>query len=181
MVQLRQALRRWVGELRLRGRLRRELAALEIEEPTTMSDVCGRLSKRRGKPIRLIPYPFEVPGPFGMWLPTTSADYILYQAETTALHQEHIIAHELGHLLAGHGSVEDENPVWQELMPDIPPETIRRALRRGAYDTDVEREAEMVATMLLESVAVGELVALPAHSARALRAQRTLGDRRRWL
>jgi hypothetical protein len=181
VVQLRQAVRRWVGELRLRWRLRRELAALEIEEPTTMSDVCGRLSKRRGKPIRLVPYPFDVPGPFGMWLPTTSTDYILFQAETTALHQEHIIAHELGHLIAGHESVENEDQVWHELMPDIPPETIRRVLRRGTYDTDAEREAETVATMLLESAAAGELVALPAHSARARRAQRALSDRRRWL
>ena len=64
-----------------------------------MSEVCRRLGERRGKAIRLVAYPLEAPGPFGLWLNTPSADYILYQAETTPAHQQHIIAHELGHLL----------------------------------------------------------------------------------
>jgi hypothetical protein len=177
--RVRQACRRAVAEVRLRRWLRRELAALEIDEPTTMADVCQRLGRRRGRPIRLHAYPFDVPGPFGMWLPTATSDHILYQAETTALHQEHIIAHELGHLLAGHGAVEDDG-AWTDLMPDIPPETIRRALRRASYDTVDEREAETVATILLESAAVVRSVRLPAKSARAGRAQAALGDRRIW-
>lgn len=180
-MQLRQAFRRRSEEARLRRRLRAELAALQIDEPTTMADVCERLGRRRSKPIRLISYPFEMPGPFGMWLPTPSADYILYQAETTKAHQEHIVAHELGHLLAGHGAVEDDDTVWRELMPNVPPELIRRALRRGSYDTDQEREAETVATMLLESAAVLESVSLPARSTRARRAQTALEDGGRWL
>nr|WP_137814862.1 hypothetical protein [Gandjariella thermophila] len=146
-----------------------------------MADVCARLSERRGKPIRLLAYPLEVPGPFGLWLNTPSADYVLYQAETTRLHQEHIIAHELGHLLADHPSDEDDDAVWRELMPDIPPELIRRALRRTSYDTEHEREAETVATMLLESAAVAGYVPDTAHTPRAKRAQRALGDRQDWL
>jgi hypothetical protein len=178
---LRQSVGRGVNEWKLRRRLRLELAALDIDEPTDMADVCERLGRRRGKPIRLIAYPLEVPGPFGLWLSTPAADYILYQAETTKLHQEHIIAHELGHLLANHGSDEDDDAVWRELMPDIPPEMIRRALRRTSYDTDQEREAETAATMLLESAAVVEYVSLPAQSARARRAQRALGDSQHWI
>lgn len=154
---------------------------MDIEGPTDMTDVCLRLGRRRGKPIQLIAYPLEVPGPFGLWLSTPSADYILYQAQTTRLHQEHIIAHELGHLLANHGSAEDDDAVWRELMPDIPPEMIRRALRRSAYDTDQEREAETAATILLEAAAVAEYVTLPGGSARARRAQRALGDPQDWL
>ncbi|GDY31729.1 hypothetical protein [Gandjariella thermophila] len=181
MSRLGQSLRRRATESRLRRRLRRELAALHIEGPTDMADVCARLSERRGKPIRLLAYPLEVPGPFGLWLNTPSADYVLYQAETTRLHQEHIIAHELGHLLADHPSDEDDDAVWRELMPDIPPELIRRALRRTSYDTEHEREAETVATMLLESAAVAGYVPDTAHTPRAKRAQRALGDRQDWL
>lgn len=181
MVPLRRSLQRRVGEARLRRRLRGELAALGIEGPTDMADVCARLGRRRGKPIRLVAYPLEVPGPFGLWLNTPSADYILYQAETTRVHQEHIIAHELGHLLAGHSSNEQDDAVWRELMPDIPPDVIRRALRRTSYDTDDEREAETVATILLEAAVVVESVARPGLSPRARRAQRTLGDSNDWL
>ncbi|HWE89886.1 MAG TPA: hypothetical protein VG317_10540 [Pseudonocardiaceae bacterium] len=182
MVSARRAFQRRIGESRLRRRLRGELTVLGIEGPTTMADVCARLSRRRNKPIRLLAYPLEVPGPFGLWLNTPSADYILYQVETTRLHQEHIIAHELGHLLAGHhSSDEQDDAVWRELMPDIPPELIRRALRRTSYDTDDEREAETVATILLEAAVVAESVARPSRSPRARRAQRALGDASDWL
>lgn len=146
-----------------------------------MAEVCTRLSKQRGKPIQLIAYPFEIPGPFGLWLATPSADYLLYQAETTKLHQEHIIAHELGHLLAAHQSDDDDDEIWQELMPDIPPDIIRRALRRTSYDSDQEREAETVATLLLEAAAVVQSITMPSTSARARRAQQALGDRQNWL
>lgn len=169
------------GEAKLRRRLRRELAALDIEGPVGMADVCRRLNERRGKPIKLVPYPLEVPGPFGLWLGTPSADYILYQAETTRLHQEHIIAHELGHILAEHTSNESDDEIWQQLMPDIPPAVIRSALRRTHYDSDHEREAETVATLLLESTAAADGVLLPSTSVRARRAQQALGDRQDWL
>jgi hypothetical protein len=182
MVSLPRAFQRRVGEARLRRRLRGELASLGIEGPTDMADVCARLSRQRNRPIRLLAYPLEVPGPFGLWLNTPSADYILYQAETTRLHQEHIIAHELGHLLAGHGSSDErDDDVWHELMPDIPPDVIRRALRRTSYDTADEREAETVATILLEAAVVAESVARPGLSPRARRAQRALGDSHDWL
>ncbi|MEK8171609.1 hypothetical protein NKH77_25790 [Streptomyces sp. M19] len=33
---------------------------------------------------------------------TDRADYILYAADTTALHRQHILLHEAAHLLCGH-------------------------------------------------------------------------------
>lgn len=181
MGDLRGRLKHRRDEARLRRRLRRELADLEIDAPTGMAEVCLRLGARRGKPIRLVPYPLEVPGPFGLWLETPSADYILYQAETTALHQEHIIAHELGHVLARHRRDEPGEEVWHELMPDVPPEVVRRALRRSSYETDQEREAETVATMLLEAAAARGVESRPGRSPRARRVERALGGSRDWL
>ncbi|PKW18743.1 uncharacterized protein DUF955 [Saccharopolyspora spinosa] len=165
----------------MRRRLRRDLAGLGIDEPVDMGEVCRRLSVQRGKPIRLVAYPFAVPGPFGWWGSTPDTDFILYQAETTPAHQQHIIAHELGHLLADHKPDPDEDPLWATMMPDISPEVIRRALRRTSYDTVQEQEAEIAATMLLEAAAVVECVRLPGLSQRAGRAQRALGDRMVWL
>lgn len=168
-------------EARLRRQLRQRLRALDIEAPISVRELASRMGIQRGKPIRLIEYPLPVPGPFGLWLATPSADYILYQAATTPDHQDQIIAHELGHLISGHTSDEQDDDVWQEIMSDISPEMIRRALRRTSYDTEAEREAETAATILLETAAVVQLVALPGDSRRARQAQRALGDPQDWL
>ncbi|GAB3677585.1 hypothetical protein [Saccharopolyspora tripterygii] len=168
-------------ERRLRQQLRAELSILDISHPIDMTEVCQRLGEHRGLTIRLLAIRLEVPGPFGLWLRTSSADYIIYQQETTVLHQQHIIAHELGHLLAGHSSDDGDDAVWAELLPDVPPDLLRRALRRTHYDTDQERDAETVATLLLERAAVVSAVTSPGSSPRARRAQRSLGDRQDWL
>ncbi|WP_275293421.1 hypothetical protein [Amycolatopsis sp. La24] len=143
-----------------------------------MAEICARLSASRGKPIRLLAVPLDVPGPFGLWIKTGGADIILYQgAGTTWFHQQHIIAHELGHLLADHPSDEDDDTVWAQLLPDIPPHVIRRALRRRtSYDNEYEKEAEALATVLLEATTKAQEITLPGRSPRARRAQTALGD-----
>lgn len=176
--RIRRSWQRELREVTLRRRLRHLLAALKVEGPTPMAEVCRRLGEHRGRPVRLYPYVLEVPGPFGLWIKTSAADLILYQSMgTTPLHREHIVAHELGHVLADHPPDEDDDAVWRELMPDIPPEFIHRALRRRtSYDSEYEREAEIVATVLLEATARAHSLMLPGHSPRARRAQRALGD-----
>jgi len=66
---------------------------LDVEE------LCRALGKKRGRPIVLKPAPLEKPGPSGLWVDTPGMDIILYQQETTRLHQKHIILHEVGHIL----------------------------------------------------------------------------------
>ncbi|MEV0700027.1 hypothetical protein AB0I53_19265 [Saccharopolyspora sp. NPDC050389] len=174
-------MRRAGGEARLRRALREELDELGIVGPTDMAEVCRRLGARRGKPLKLSPYPLDVPGPFGLWIATPVVDFILYQQETTNAHQQHIIAHELGHIISGHSSDDGDEAGWYESFPDIPPDHVRRALRRTHYETDQEREAETVATLLLERAAVLEQVALPSQTPRARRAQQALGEQQDWL
>ncbi|WP_433724380.1 hypothetical protein ACQP2Y_03100 [Actinoplanes sp. CA-051413] len=40
--------------------------------------------------------------PCGLWISVETADYVFYDPETSQLHAEHIILHELGHMLSGH-------------------------------------------------------------------------------
>ena len=178
MRNLRQGLRSQRRRKRLRRDLRQWLAAAQIQSPSPMAEICKRLGEHRRRPIHLIPQVMDVPGPFGLWIKTSQADVIIYQcAGTTPLHREHIIAHELGHLLADHPSDEDDEAALHALMPDIPPDVVRRALRRRtSYDTEFEREAEILATVLLETTLRTRLVAQPGQSPRARRAQTTLGD-----
>ncbi|WP_244170465.1 CUE domain-containing protein [Amycolatopsis tolypomycina] len=96
-----------------------------------------------------MPYPLPVPGAFGLWIAFADADRILFQQHTTAAHQDHIILHEVGHMISGH-STEGGATGLAALFPDIPPEVVRDALRRDGYSLVAEREAEMVATVIKE-------------------------------
>lgn len=141
-------------ERTLRKWCREELRALRIDPPLRVDVLCERLGERRGRPIRLVPFPLPVPGPFGVWLATSANDYIVYQAETTRVHQDHIILHEVGHILAEHESDESDQGFWRTELPDLSPDLIRRALRRSSYEADREREAELVATIIMEWASV---------------------------
>lgn len=138
----------------LRRRCQRLLRELGVRPPLDVRLLARRLADKRGRPIRLIAYPIEVPGPFGLWLATESADYILYQQDTTRPHQDHIILHEIGHIIGDHRSDDQDDAVWQTLMDGPDPTAVRRALRRTAYDNEQEHEAEMIATIILEWASV---------------------------
>lgn len=139
-------------------------------------EVCHRLSRHRSRPIYATEYPLAADGPFGLWLPGRKAEWILFQPQTTPLHQQHIIAHELGHILCGHRP-----------DPILPGDGVAAdsfdwgSLRRTAYDSDQEQEAETVATLLLESAVARDGVVAPGSSERAQRAQHALGDLEGWL
>ncbi|MFE5581552.1 hypothetical protein [Kitasatospora sp. NPDC056531] len=171
-----------MNERALRRQCRRELQALGVQPPLRVDDLCRLLGERRERPIRLVPHPLPVPGPFGMWLATASADYILYQQKTSKIHQDHIILHEVGHILADHQSDDTDEEFWRESMPDLSPDAVRRALRRTHYDHEHEREAELVATIILEWASVLDRVTPRRVSDPSLhRIQTALGDRRGWL
>jgi Zn-dependent peptidase ImmA (M78 family) len=167
---------------------------LDIRPPLDVEELCRRVGESRDKAILLVPHPIPVPGPFGVWITTENADYILYQQETSKAHQGHIVLHELGHILAGHSSDEEDDALLAELYPDVEPDAlrdkypdlepdaVRRALRRTSYDTEHEREAETVATIILQWASVLDRVA--ARTSTDTTAQRmgtALGDRLGWL
>ena len=169
-----------MAERELRKRCRRLLNELDIQPPLDVEELCRRVGDQRGKPIRLIAHPIPVPGPYGVWIATAKADYILYQQETSKAHQNHIILHELGHLLAGHKSDPCDDDLLADLYPDMSPDSlrqrypdlepdaVRRALRRTSYDTDQEREAETTATIILEWASVLDQVVVSGRSSEAV-------------
>jgi hypothetical protein len=169
-------------ERQLRRRCKQELRALDVQPPLQVEALCRALGERRARPIHLVPYSLPVPGPFGVWIATGTSDFIVYQRETTKSHQDHIILHEVGHILADHDSDAGDEELWGLMMPDIAPEAIRRALRRTSYDQEHEQEAELVATIILEWASVLNRVAPPRPTnASVQRVQTALGDRQGWL
>ncbi|MFJ3924752.1 hypothetical protein [Streptomyces sp. NPDC090022] len=118
-----------------------------MPHPFSLDALCARIAERRGRPIRLHPLPKEAAesGVCGLWVGTSSVDYVFYEAQTTPLHQEHIVLHELGHILFGHNSLEGEESGGS--APVI--------LGRTNYTTRQEQEAEMLASMIRTSAGLG--------------------------
>ncbi|MGP4003647.1 hypothetical protein [Streptomyces sp. 8N706] len=147
-----------------------------------MDVLCQLLGERRQRPIRLLPYPLPVPGPFGLWIGTQSADYILYQKETSKSHQDHIILHEIGHILADHQRDDADDDFLRQLMPNLSLSVVKRALRRTSYDEEHEREAELVATIILEWASVLDRVSPPTPDDPSVhRVHTALSYRQGWL
>ncbi|MCM1967129.1 MULTISPECIES: hypothetical protein [unclassified Streptomyces] len=171
-----------MNERTLRKRCRSILRELGVTAPLRVPELCRLLGEHRGRPIRLVPYSLPVPGPYGLWIAGAQADFIFYQKETSRAHQDHIVLHEVGHILADHGSDESEDAVWQEVLPDLSIEVINRALRRTSYAEEREREAELVATIILEWASVLDRVTPRAPGdVSARRVHTALADRQGWL
>lgn len=134
-------------------RLRRQCQQLltdqiPIPDPFDVRQLCHDLAIQRGKAIELVPLSLSG-GPSGMWLSTDAADYVFYERDTSNLHQSHIILHEIGHIVARHESSSLEDDV-SRMFPNLNPALIRRMLNRTNYTDAQEREAEMIATLILQ-------------------------------
>jgi hypothetical protein len=139
-----------------------------------------------------------------MWAEYEDYDVILYQQETTRLHQDHIKLHEIGHILVAEneeaaareaaGETATEAPTvdadeetavfvegWATMLPVFDPETIKRVARRCSYEDGEECSVELVATIILEwsSLLDGSTPLSDDPSLR--RVESALGDRRGWL
>jgi hypothetical protein len=132
--------RRW----RLRRRCLARLRDLPLPEPFDVHALCQEVAERRGRPIRLVPTA-GITGVCGLWIATDTMDLICYEIDTTRPHQEHIILHELSHVLCEHYPVELPT---RTLLPNLDPAMVRAVLGRAGYSTDEEREAETLASLI---------------------------------
>ncbi|WP_372410178.1 toxin [Streptomyces luteireticuli] len=97
--------------------------------------------------------PLGAKSPCGIWLATNEADFIVVEANTSRLHRDHIIAHELAHMLCGHRDSTGLDPTgFGYLLPNLDPQRVREILGRTSYSSTEEQEAETVASLILERV-----------------------------
>ncbi|MBF9071826.1 ImmA/IrrE family metallo-endopeptidase [Streptacidiphilus fuscans] len=118
----------------LRRRCEQRLAELQLPPRFGTGELCTALAARRGKRIILRPLTSgaALGTPCGIRLETPTAEILMYEEETAPLHQMHILAHELAHIICGHpGSL---------------------ALGRAGYDAPDEREAELMATLIRQRI-----------------------------
>ncbi len=133
---------------RVKKRCEARLRDLPIPIPFDVHAFAEQVAARRGRPIVLHPM-LLLGSPFGACVPGSAADYVVYEQDTTPLHRQHIIVHELCHLICGHLAVGAGAPIAfrSAASPDEP-----QALPRATYDDDDEQEAEMLTTLILVRV-----------------------------
>jgi hypothetical protein len=120
----------------------------------SVAGLCEVISAQRGRPLHV--HPLDVPASAGLnacglWIATDVADHVFVEHRTSRFHQEHIILHEIGHMLCDHVT-EDLPPGLADALRggEVDP---RQVLARTSYTTGQEQDAEMVASLILERVA----------------------------
>ncbi|MFI7357611.1 toxin [Streptomyces avidinii] len=163
------------------------IAELGLPQVTDVAELCRHLGEARDRPITLVPMQMPSSHPCGMWVAARDEDLIFYDANTTGAHQEHIILHELGHIICCHrGAGGLDEAAARLLFPNLDPELVRDMLLRATYDDVQEQEAEIIAYLLsqrmgdaehrhgTESAAEPGEDGNPARSATLSRIERTL-------
>ncbi|WP_431782655.1 hypothetical protein [Streptomyces chumphonensis] len=129
------------------------LTALDVGDPPDVFALCAQVGRSRGRSVRTAPVDLRDSGVYGLWIATHEADFVLYEARTSRLHQEHIVAHELAHILCDHhGGGDLDDATIGTLFPHLEPSTVRGMLGRCGYLAAEEQEAEVMASMLLTRV-----------------------------
>src|SRR6201992_3595342 len=137
---------------RVRQRCQERLRELPLPEPFDLSELCRSVSIGRGRPlhVRGIPGPASRARPCGIWIATDSEDWIFVDQQTSPLHRQHIVLHELAHMLCGHTASElPETDMLRRLFPDLSPAMVKTVLSRSSYQSEYEREAELLASLIL--------------------------------
>lgn len=134
---------------RLRRRCRPLLDQLALPHPFSIDTLCDRLATHRGRPLHLHPLPLQaaMAGACGLWIATDIDDHIFYEQRTSRSHQQHIVLHEIGHMLFNHHSLADADTL-SGIFTDLNPRQVRSILARTSYSTRQEQEAELLATLI---------------------------------
>ncbi|KJL23471.1 hypothetical protein RN51_01557 [Microbacterium oxydans] len=119
----------------------------------TFDDLLSAVRRRRRRRLRVVELSAlgDHDGVCAIWLTTGAEDVILHAHSDSVLHQQQFVLHEFAHILLGHCDG-DECSVVDALLPDIPPHTRARLLRRQDFDTDTEIAAESLADRLAAGI-----------------------------
>jgi hypothetical protein len=143
-------------------------------EATSVRDLVPVIERMYGRTIMLVPADTGPDAPCGIWLKTAAEDYIFYDPTTVPRHQDHIIGHELGHILRGHHKADTSVPVPPRLLKSVDPAMVRMVLGRTRYTFQDEQEAETIATLLQDRVHRRPLPGATDRAARSLQTRRPL-------
>ncbi len=151
----------------IRRRCEARLRELSLPTPFDLDIFIAGIAARRGRPIARYALPL-MGGLPGLWLETDTADLLYYEERTSPLHQQHIVLHELGHILLGHRGLRLGQTI---ALGDLTLAELR-ALRDERYTEEEEYAAETLATLIqhaAQRAQAGLAVDADLHTTRILR------------
>ncbi|MFG2389846.1 hypothetical protein ACGFYF_13290 [Streptomyces lavendulae] len=138
------------GRLSTMRDCRKYVRSLRLDPYSSAHELCDQISSARGRPIRVIEARLPVPGPMGVWVCRTDDDVVIVQDLAVGAHRDHIVLHELAHILCEHEGerYQHDEPALSAL--DGLPEGGAVVRFRSVHDSEAEREAELLAAAFAE-------------------------------
>lgn len=149
----------------MEARFRDATRTVPLPSPWNLSAYLADVAAHRGRSITLAPVPASVLAETGcrgsgLWIARRHDDIIVYDAAATERNADHIILHEVGHMLLGHGRDDGAEPgragdsaplapTIATLLPSISPQSIQHVLGRNEFGAERERDAEVFADMTM--------------------------------
>jgi hypothetical protein len=150
---------------------------LDLPVRFDLDALIAAVERHRKRPIHCVPAADLNTGEVcGLVVSSPSADVIFHSTSLTPWHREHTIAHELGHLMAGHTEQPAELPTHlaahiRPMLEDLyPAPLLGKMLGRASFDSTEEQQAELFAALVL---AVRESDAVDADVAEVLQPSRS--------
>ncbi|WP_405162354.1 zinc-dependent peptidase [Nocardia sp. NBC_01499] len=142
------------GRDRLVEQVRGLISTLRVPDPWDLATFLEQVTALLGKKIRLIPLPVDsVHGlPCGFVLERAADIVIAYDAHSSGYHADHIVLHEIGHLLLDHADSTADGTTRatvEILFPSMDPDSVLRVLQRSDYNDAAERQAELFASLVM--------------------------------
>jgi hypothetical protein len=128
----------------------RNTESLNLHGCRSVAQLCERVADRRARRLELLQFGLRGTNVHGMLVITENADFIVYDQDAPAYHQQHIQLHEISHLLYGHLDETDglRGEQLQAQFPQLERLGAVKVLRRRDYDDHMERQAETLASFL---------------------------------
>jgi Zn-dependent peptidase ImmA (M78 family) len=110
----------------------------ECGGPGTLAECIDAVAAARGRRIIVAPSDLADTEIFGIWFELDDRDLILVDRHASPAHRNHIVGHELGHIVLGHGTA----PGLAAAAHEVPVRC------RRAMDSSLEQDAELFARIL---------------------------------
>ena len=116
--------------------------------PWDINQFLDRLEHHRGRDIDLCAVTWSAGDSCGAWEQRHDHDVIAYAENTSGFHQDHIILHEVGHMISNHrGRCVLSQEQAHRIAPDLAPAALAHLLDRSGAQAE-EQEAEMIAALI---------------------------------
>jgi hypothetical protein len=150
-----------------------------VPYPWDINQFLDRLERHRGRDIDLCAVVWSPGESCGAWQQHPDHDVIAYAEHTSGFHQDHIILHEIGHMISNHrGRCVLSKDEAHRIAPDLSAAALAHLLDPSGGQVE-EHEAETIAALIHQRTRIRPRLAFNAVSAaaaqRLARVERTIG------